>query len=357
MDRKFAPSPASQSATQGGIGSVQVETGSTLFAVVAGVLGFEPSLKSVTPLKRKRRSSGGQGSLSETGDLQYLFTINPSLTSVGFDGAKYQLRSNNIRCGLIQKSTKGRLCLLDDQYPEHPALYAAQTLLNHRALQRSVEEGAPLYQYTWDHTTRTALINDDKFHPFSYLLDEMKCTCGALRDRHESSVLRPTGVDVTELVGASEMMVTKSDEVAASLSACGFTVTPQARDGRAVFVVSPRARVTSASMQKDGSKFLSAVWEADKIRDLISSPSNRGRANALEDADPEHPVLYGANSILGKYDLVDSIVKGPDRRTFKIVSDKTIAHAYIQEKNTAAFDKLKSMFRRSGSQYGKPRLI
>lgn len=357
MDRPFAPSSTSQAALQGATSSIQVETGSTLFAVVAGVLGFTPSLKSVTPLKRKKRSAGGQGSLSETGSLQYLFTIAPSATSLGFDGAKHEYRSNNIRYGLTQKSTKGRLCLLDDQYPEHPALYAAQTLLNHRALQRSVEEGAPLYQYTWDHTTRSALINDDKFDPFAYLFDEMKCTCGALRGRHESSVLRPTGLDVTELVGASEMMVTNSDEVAAALSACGFMVTPQARDGRAVFVVSPKARVTSASVQKEGSKFLSAVWDAEKIRDLISSPSNRGRANALEDADPEHPVLYGANSIIGKYDLVESIVRGPNKRTFKIVSDKTTAHAYIQEKNAAAFDKLKSMFRRSGSQYGKPKLI
>jgi hypothetical protein len=357
MEKSFAPSRASQAALKGGSGSVQVETRSPLFAVVAGVLGFKPSLKSVTPLKRKNKARGGQGALSETGDLQYVFTIPPSVRSIGFDGGKHDYRSNNIRYGLTEKSSKGRLCLLDDQYPEHPALYAAQTLLNHRALQRCVEEGAPLYQYTWDHTTRTALINDDKFHPFSYLLDEMKCTCGALKGRHESSVLRPTGLDVTELVGASEMMVTNSDEVAASLSACGFTVTPQARDGRAVFVVSPKARVTSASTQKEGSKFLSAVWDAEKIRDLISSPSNRGRANALEDADPEHPVLYGANSIVGKYDLVESIVKGPSRRTFKIISDKTTAHAYIQEKNAAAFDKLKSMFRRSGSKYGQPKLI
>ena len=340
----FAPSANAQRALDPDGLAGYTETRSTLFACVARTLGFPIQINIATEVRKG----------SPTGRRQHTIAIPRTQKMVCFNGHTHVLRSNGLQMGLKQPSKRERLCLLDDTHPEHPALYMAQAILNYRAIQRSIHEGAPLYQFKWLHTSRTSLINDANFHPFAYLIDEMEVTCGKLAGRHaEMLVSLPDAPTEIDLVGTSEKHVTALVPQAVAMSTMGFDLVPHIIDrsrGKSLFVLSKEATCSSTCLMEGDDLVPKRKWTADQILDLMVAPSCEGRNNAMEDCDPEHPIMYGAFAIMTMEDLTDIIRKGPNKGAdqIKFTADGTMKHAYAGENNRDAMDRLRKMFRRSG---------
>lgn len=321
----------------------QLETASLFLAVILGALGFRARLESAVELKKGE----------ETGKKKHRFII-PSIAEVPmFDGTKRVYKSNAIRLALKEQSKKGRLCHLDDNMPEHPALYCAQGLLNYGAIMRHIHQGMPLYRYTWAHTTRAALINGRNDDPHDYLLDELSLSANGAAKFHDelSSVASAQG---SSLDGVSDKVVTDNAPIGVALATAGFPLSAHRTADKTLFILPKKAEVTETSVEPI--QQIRGIWEAEKIQTLATTPSDNRRWNRLEDSCPESPILYVAATILSYYQVLGAVRRAKNPR-FELTADGTLQSAFIREGHTGSFDKLVKLFKRSGKYHGNIKLL